>query len=83
MRELSIWNSDSGDTSFSDIEELSNYCKFRDCTHTVEKGCSVIEALQAGKLSKERYNNYLKLVSEEEFINSQKNYLINCNNKLN
>lgn len=74
MRELSIWNSDSGDTSFSDIEELSNYCKFRDCTHTVEKGCAVIEALQAGKLSKERYNNYLKLVSEEEFINSQKNY---------
>ncbi|MBS4534767.1 ribosome small subunit-dependent GTPase A [Clostridium sp. D2Q-14] len=74
MRELSIWDSDAGDTSFSDIEELSHHCKFRDCTHTVETGCVVLEAVKEGKLDKERYKNYLKLIREEKFINSQKNY---------
>ncbi|MFC2007216.1 ribosome small subunit-dependent GTPase A [Chloroflexota bacterium] len=51
---------------FSDIESLSRGCRFNDCTHTGEGGCSVLSALQNGDLSETRYQGYLKLLKESE-----------------
>lgn len=68
MRELGTIGMSSGiDQSFSDIAELSMGCRFTDCTHTTEKGCSLLAALQDGRLSKARYDSYLKLISESEY----------------
>jgi ribosome small subunit-dependent GTPase A len=68
MRELEMWNVTDGlDITFSEIEELSVKCKFRDCNHQSEPGCAVKAALDNGELSKDRWNNYLKLKKEAEF----------------
>jgi len=65
MRELGGLAVEQGiSETFQDIEELSQACRFRDCTHTQEKGCAVLAALRDGGLSPERYENYLKLVRE-------------------
>ena len=42
MRELGIISNESGISStFGEIDELSDQCKYKDCTHTVEAGlCS-------------------------------------------
>lgn len=39
-------------------------CKFKDCEHTSSKGCAVIEAVEAGKIRKSRYDNYIKFRGE-------------------
>jgi ribosome biogenesis GTPase len=39
-------------------------CKYKDCTHTVEIGCAVLDALHRGEISEERYNNYIKIYKE-------------------
>ena len=39
-------------------------CRFRDCSHTVEKGCGVLAALNAGKIAKSRHESYCRLVQE-------------------
>ena len=49
---------------FSDIKELAAGCRFNDCTHTSEGGCSVLQAVQNGELSEARYQSYLKLLKE-------------------
>lgn len=68
MRELGMMAvSDSIDESFSDIHELARGCRFNDCTHTVEKGCGVLGALQSGAVSQERYLSYVKLMKESAF----------------
>jgi ribosome biogenesis GTPase len=68
MRELGTIGMSSGiDQSFSDIAELSLGCRFTDCTHTTESGCLLLAALQDGQLSKDRYDSYLKLISESEY----------------
>ncbi|MDD7795464.1 ribosome small subunit-dependent GTPase A [Clostridium sp. 'White wine YQ'] len=68
MRELEMWNVTDGlDITFSEIEELAVKCKFRDCSHQSEPGCAVKDALETGELSKDRWNNYLKLKKEAEF----------------
>jgi ribosome biogenesis GTPase len=68
MRELGTIGMSSGiDQSFSDVAELSMRCRFPDCTHTTESGCSLLAALQDGQLSKARYDSYLKLIGESEY----------------
>jgi len=65
LREFGNIEADSGLSSvFAEIEQLGSGCHFRDCSHTGEDGCLVLEALHAGTLKQERYENYLKLKKE-------------------
>lgn len=74
MREFHILDVDESlDTTFADINDLAESCRFSDCTHTTEPGCAVLEAISNGTLKKERYNNYIKLKKEAEFIERKTN----------
>ena len=65
MRELGIISNESGISStFAEIDGLSDQCKYKDCTHTVEVGCAILEAVKRGEISEERYNNYIKIYKE-------------------
>lgn len=69
MREIHILDvEESVDAAFEDIEELTKKCKFSDCTHTSEPKCAVREAIESGMLKRERFENYLKLKREAEFM---------------
>lgn len=41
-----------------------NGCRFRDCSHTCEKGCKVIEALECGEISASRHESYRTMYEE-------------------
>ena len=74
MRELELWDVSSGlETAFSDIDELSKRCKFKDCTHTGEPGCAVAQALEEGTLSADRWDSYKKLKKEALYAASKEN----------
>ncbi|HSP88313.1 MAG TPA: ribosome small subunit-dependent GTPase A, partial [Ignavibacteriaceae bacterium] len=65
MRELGMISIESGlDNTFNEIAELAKQCRFSDCTHTLEKGCAVLKALEEEIISKERYQNYIKMYKE-------------------
>ncbi|WP_026679090.1 ribosome small subunit-dependent GTPase A [Fictibacillus gelatini] len=69
MRELQLWEADgSFSHSFSDVEELIEECRFRDCTHNNEPGCAVRKAIASGILDESRYNSYVKLQRELAFL---------------
>lgn len=71
MREVGVTDSASGiETTFNAISRLSSDCKFKDCTHTSETGCAVLEALANGEIDKSSYENYLKMVREKEHFES-------------
>ena len=68
MRELSNIEADEGlSETFNDIVSLAQSCKFGNCTHIQEPGCSVIEAVETGRLNKKHYQNFLKLSRESKF----------------
>jgi ribosome biogenesis GTPase / thiamine phosphate phosphatase len=68
MRELGLVAAQAGlAESFFDISELSGECRFKDCTHTSEVGCAILEAVENGELDKDRYQSYLKLLKESQF----------------
>lgn len=49
---------------FREFFKYEGTCRFQGCTHTHEPGCIVKNALEEGKISKERYENYLELYGE-------------------
>lgn len=68
MRELGNFSVAKGlDETFSEIKELSNQCRFNDCKHLNEKGCAVLKAVADGRISKKRYQNYMKMKKEAHF----------------
>jgi ribosome biogenesis GTPase / thiamine phosphate phosphatase len=65
MREVGISDSTGGlEITFDAISRFSQNCRFRDCTHTNEIGCSVLEAIENGEIDKGSYENYLKMEKE-------------------
>lgn len=69
MRELQLWESSEGLTeTFSEIVELAEKCRFRDCQHKDEPGCAVIKAIDEGLLDVERLISYNKLQKELAYI---------------
>ena len=49
---------------FSEFAPYSKACKFTGCSHTVEKGCAVLEAVRAGKIQRSRHASYVRLYEE-------------------
>jgi ribosome biogenesis GTPase len=71
MREVGIADAEGGlEVTFNAIAVLSQNCRFKDCTHTSETGCSVLEALEKGEIDPSSYENYLKLEREKAFFES-------------
>lgn len=49
---------------FIEFEEYRHSCRFRGCSHTKEAGCSVIEAVEEGKISPMRHASYVAVYEE-------------------
>ncbi len=65
VREFGLAVDDPG--SLAEMLEISGYsgsCRFKDCTHTGEPGCAVLEAVHNGMLDPKVYESYLKLRRE-------------------
>jgi ribosome biogenesis GTPase len=66
MREVGIADAGGGlDRTFDRILHLSEECRYKDCTHTSEAGCAVLQAVETGDLDPDAYENFLKLAREK------------------
>ncbi|MBX3727919.1 MAG: ribosome small subunit-dependent GTPase A [Candidatus Sumerlaeia bacterium] len=81
IREIQLVDADAGLVdAFAEIAELARGCRFRNCTHTEEPGCAVLEAIESGALDPARFDSFRQLQSETdiqrrrraEWIESQK-----------
>ena len=71
MREVGIADAATGlKTAFDNIMNLSLDCKFKDCTHTHENGCAVLEALERREIDRDAYDNFLKMTKERAHFES-------------
>jgi ribosome biogenesis GTPase len=59
---------ESLDLVFSDVEALTERCRFADCAHETEPGCAVLDALDSGELPERRWASYVKLQREARWM---------------
>jgi len=68
MRELGIVGAgDEVNMGFEEFLVLSENCRYTNCSHEHEPGCAVRAAVENGKLSEDRYSNYIKLKKESKY----------------
>ena len=67
-KSLALWDTqpEEIDAYFPELRDLVRYCQFSDCTHTHEPGCAVRQALDEGKIFRERYDSYIRLRAGED-----------------
>lgn len=53
---------------FPDFADYIGECRFTSCSHTCEKGCAVLKAVNEGKIAKSRHNSYIKMYEEVKNI---------------
>lgn len=49
---------------FPEFDRYFGKCKFPDCVHLCEKGCSIIEAVNNGEIEQTRYDSYVSMYNE-------------------
>ena len=54
---------------FRDFADFTDKCKFTSCSHTCEKGCAVVKAVEDGVISKSRHVSYVQLYNDVKDIN--------------
>jgi ribosome biogenesis GTPase len=70
IRSLALFDMEHGelDGYFREIAPLVADCQFSDCSHTHEENCAVLRALADGRISRQRYDSYLRLREEHESL---------------
>lgn len=53
---------------FREFEPYLDSCKFTTCTHTKDKGCSVLKAVEDGAISKSRHDSYVAMYNDVKDI---------------
>lgn len=51
---------------FPELFEISQSCRFGNCTHTHEPGCAVRQALEDNLIAPSRYASYLSILEDED-----------------
>lgn len=82
IRELQLWTDEKSLTGvFSEIEELSHNCKFRNCQHVNEPDCAIQNAIQEGVIDEDRFKNYLKMKAEIKHLEARQDQKLNLAQK--
>ncbi|MFO7683777.1 MAG: ribosome small subunit-dependent GTPase A [Chloroflexota bacterium] len=70
IRGLALFDVEPGelDAYFREIAPLVPTCQFSDCTHQHEPKCAVRAAVADGRVSRQRYESYLRLRAEHELL---------------
>ena len=53
---------------FPEFSEYLGKCRFSSCTHTVDKGCKILEALENGNIHESRHLSYVTMYNEVKNI---------------
>ncbi|MGD0247592.1 MAG: ribosome small subunit-dependent GTPase A, partial [Candidatus Limnocylindrales bacterium] len=65
LREFGLWDAEEGVAeTFAEIAELAVRCRFADCSHRFEPGCSVLAAVAVGRIDAGRLKSYRRLSHE-------------------
>lgn len=59
-----LWRKKNCGSAFPEFDPYEGSCKFQGCIHDREPGCAVKEAVEDGKISKERYESYISFFRE-------------------
>ncbi|MDU5695953.1 MAG: ribosome small subunit-dependent GTPase A, partial [Haemophilus parainfluenzae] len=78
IREFGLWHlePDQITKGYREFQYVLGTCKFRDCKHLNDPGCALREAVEAGRISPIRYENYHRLIESLSETKSQRHFSV-------
>lgn len=66
VREFGLWHMPATEIAkgFREFRPFLSTCKFRNCNHSDTPGCALLEALKNKVVSRQRYENYVKISTQ-------------------
>lgn len=66
LREIGLWSlpAERLDRCFPEMRAVRDQCRFADCRHMAEPDCAVTTAVRGGEIDAERYDSYVRLLTE-------------------
>lgn len=72
IRELGLTSDeDSIFEAFTEVKDFEQKCKFKNCTHTIEPGCAVQQAIMDEQLDGDTFEYYEKLRKEAKYYETR------------
>ena len=68
LERYNIIDKDNIKFCFPEFKDYLTSCKFSSCSHTCEKGCAVLRAVEQGKISQSRHKSYVAMYNEVKDI---------------
>ena len=76
IREFGLWHLEDEQITkgYREFQTVLGTCKFRDCKHLNDPGCALRQAVEEGKISAVRYENYHRLLTSKKEMKSQRHF---------
>lgn len=76
IREFGLWHLENEDITrgYREFLPYLGTCKFKDCKHLQDPGCSIREAVESGEINPIRFENYHRLLSSKNETKSQRHF---------
>lgn len=68
VRDFGLWHipQEKIISGFRELRELGGRCQFRNCSHKHEPGCAILKAVEEGKVTEQRYENFQAILANIE-----------------
>ncbi len=68
IKELGIFDMEEEEIShyFPEMRDLLGHCRFHNCKHFNEPGCTIIQQVEKGEIALSRYESYLSMLTNED-----------------
>ena len=66
--QMELIKKDELELCYREFEPYLGQCRFTGCSHTKEKGCAVLQALEAGEIAASRHHSYCDMYEEAKQI---------------
>lgn len=76
IREFGLWHLEPTQIAkgYREFQPFLGTCKFRDCKHLTDPDCALKEAVEQGKISAVRFENYHRLIASLQENKSQRHF---------
>lgn len=76
VREFGLWHLTPTQilAGYVEFQPWVGGCKFRDCKHLNDPHCAIREAMEAGKINRQRFENYHRLIASLTSNRSQRHF---------
>ena len=70
LRQVDFWDVDPDNLEycFPEFQAFLDNCQYNNCSHRIERGCAIRDAVESGKIDDRRYRSFVQICGEKTHV---------------